>query len=138
MKQPPRGLAAHFVNVDLDIYSTRDLQPIVRRFGGKVDVLYVGLDRGKYCAHIEIAQNTKTADSTIRAFCGLIESLPKSERTLWNNAAVRSFSIGIRAGTHQNPCDFTIRPKTVKAVSDLGAQIVLTIYAPEQLSKQQR
>jgi len=63
---------------------------------------------------------------------------PKAERTLWNNAAVRSFSIGIQAGTHPNPCDFAIQPKTVKAVSDFAAQIVLTIYPPEQSSKQQR
>jgi hypothetical protein len=140
MKQPTRGSATHFLNVDRDIYSTRDLQPIVKRFGRKVDVLYVGLVRRQYCAHLEIAQHTKTADadSRIRAFCGLIESLPKAERTLWNTAAVRSFSIGVQAGTHPNPCDFAIRPKTVKAVSNLGAQIVLTIYPPERSSKQQR
>ena len=100
------------LNVDLAISSTYDLQPIVNRFG--------------------------RADSTIRAFCGLIESLPKAERTLWNNAAARSFSIGVQAGTYPNCCDFAIRPKTVKAASDLAAQIVLTIYAPEQSRKHQR
>jgi hypothetical protein len=122
----------HFLNVDLDIYSKRDLQPLVKAFGSKVHVLYVGRERAKYSAHLEIAGLTKTADSTLRAFCRLIERLPERARRLWTSATVRSFSIGIRAGTHPNPCDFTIQPGTVKAVSDLGAEIVLTIYAPEQ------
>jgi hypothetical protein len=124
--------ATHFLNVDLEIYSRRDLQPLVTAFGAKVLVLYVGRDRGKYSAHLEVSQGTKTVDSTIRAFCRLIEGLPERERRLWNNAIVRSFSIGIRAGTHSNPCDFTIQARTVKAASEVSAQIVLTVYAPEQ------
>jgi hypothetical protein len=96
-----------------------------------VFVLYVGEERGKYSAHLEVAGLTKTADSTIRAFCRLIERLPERERRLWNNASIQSFSIGIRAGTHPNPCDFTIQTGTVKAVSGVAAQIVLTIYPPE-------
>ena len=119
----------HFLNVDLDIYSKRDLQPLVERFGPKVFALYIGRERGKFCAHLEVVKNVRTADATLWAFCGLIQSLPKPERALWNAATVRSFSIGIQAGTQPNSRDFTIRPKTVEAVSLLGAQIVLTIYA---------
>jgi hypothetical protein len=125
------GQATHFLNVDLNIYSRRDLLPLVKAFGSKVIVLYVGRVRGKYSASLEIAGLTKTPDSAIRAFCRLIEALPEPERRLWNNATVRSFSIGIRAGTHPTPCDFTIQPRTIKAVSEVAAQIVLTIYPPE-------
>jgi hypothetical protein len=124
--------ATHYLNVDLDIYSRHDLRPLVKGFGAKVNVLYVGRDRGQYCAHLEIIQHTGTADSTIWAFCRLIEGLPEPERLLWNNATVRSFSVGVQAGTQPNSCDFTIRPRTVNAVSEVAAQIVLTIYAPEQ------
>jgi hypothetical protein len=128
----------HFLNVDLDIYSKRDLQPLVEHLGRKVIALYVGRDRGKYSAHLEVAKNTKTADSTIRAFCGLIEALPEPERSLWSTATVRSFSIGIQAGTQPNSCDFTIRPRTVRAISDVDAQMVITIYAPETRSRRKR
>ncbi len=126
--QNGRSAATHYRNVDLDIYSRHDLRPLIKGFGAKVHVLFVGRERGKYCAHLEIAQHPKTADSAIRAFCRLVEGLPEPERLLWNNATVRSFSIGIQAGTHPNPRDFTIRPRTVKAVSEVDAQIVLTIY----------
>jgi hypothetical protein len=123
--------ATHFLNVDLDIYSKHNLQSLVKGFGRKVIALYVGRERGKYIAHLEVAKNTKTADSAIWEFCSLIEALPEAERAEWNAATVRSFSIGIQAGTQPNTCDFTIQPRTVRAVSLVGAQIVLTIYAAE-------
>jgi hypothetical protein len=113
----------------LDIYSKHDLQSLVKGFGKKVIPLYVGRDRGKYSAHLEVAKDTKTADSAILEFCRLIEGLPKLERAAWNAATVRSFSIGIQAGVQPNTCDFTIRPKTVRAVALVDAEIVLTIYA---------
>jgi hypothetical protein len=117
-----------FRNVDLDIYSRSDLQPLVHRFGRKVFVLYAGRVKRNFCAHLELARITKSADSTIRAFCALIRALPKQERDLWDAARSRDFSIGIQAGTHPNPCDFVIEAKTLNAVSELAARIVLTIY----------
>jgi hypothetical protein len=125
----------HFRNVDLDIYSMHDLQPLVHSFGRKVNILYVGRDRRKFCAHLELAKITKSANSTIWAFCALIRALPKRERERWDAAKVRDFSIGIQAGTHPNPCDFAIEAKTLNAVSELAARIVLTIYPFEKPSK---
>ena len=130
--------ATHFLNVDLDIYSKHDLQSLVKGFGRKVIPLYIGRERGKYVAHLEVAKNTKTADSAIWAFCRLVEGLPKLARASWNAATVRSFSVGIQAGGHPNTCDFTIRPRTVKAVALVDAEIVLTIYAPENTPSQKR
>jgi hypothetical protein len=120
----------HFLNVDLDIYSKHDLSPLVQCFGSKVLVLRAGRERRKYSAHLEIAKLTKTPDSTIRAFCKLVEALSEQDRALWNTAIVRSFSIGIQAGAQPNPCDFRIQQKTVKAICDISAEIVLTIYPP--------
>jgi hypothetical protein len=125
----------HFLNVDLDIYSIHDLQPLVHSFGRKVNVLYVGRDMRKFCAHLELAKSTKSANSTIWAFCVLISALPKQERERWDAAKVRDFSIGIQAGNYPNPCDFAIEAKTLKAVSDLSARIVFTVYPFEKPSK---
>jgi hypothetical protein len=130
--------ATHYLNVDLEIYSKRNLQPLAKGFGRKVFVLYVGREYRKFCLKLEAAKNVKTADTAIKTFCDLIERLPEPQRALWNTATVRSFSIGIQAGTQPNPCDFTIRPKTVEAVFLVGAQIVLTIYAPETAARSKR
>ena len=74
---------AQFLNVDLDVHSRYDLQPFVNGFGKKVIALYVGRERRRYSAHLELGGFQKpSADSTIRAFCTLIRALPKTEREL--------------------------------------------------------
>jgi hypothetical protein len=120
-----------FLNVDLDIYSTCDLQPLINSLGRKVIALFVGRERRRFCAHLEVARGAKSADSTIRAFCALIRGLPRTERDRWNAAKVRDFSIGIQAGQQPNPCDIAIEAETVRAVSEVAARIVISVYAPE-------
>jgi hypothetical protein len=39
----------HFLNVDPDVYSEADLQPLVAALGNKVMVLYVGRIRQTHC-----------------------------------------------------------------------------------------
>jgi hypothetical protein len=124
-------LDTHFLNGDPAIYSKRDLQPLVDRFGRKVIVLFLGRERGKFFAHLEINKNTATAtaDSTIRDFCRLIDDLPKPERKIWYAAIVRSFSVGVQAEMGSPVRDFRVTQSTVKAASDVGAEIVLTVCA---------
>jgi hypothetical protein len=121
---------AEFLNVDLDIWSTHNLQPLVNRLGKKVIVLYAGRARRKFSAHLELARHTTTADSTIRAFRKLIRALPSAERAVWDGASMRSFSIGIQAGTRPGCTDFRILPETIREVAELGDDLVLTIYSP--------
>lgn len=120
---------SYFRNVDLDLYSRRDLAPLVKRFGNKVIVLFIGKTRGKYHAHLEVNRHCTTPDSTIRAFCRLINNLPKPERNLWNTALVRSFSIGVEAEAGSPVTDFRVSQESVTSVSEVGAEIVLTVYA---------
>jgi hypothetical protein len=124
------NLDTHFLNVDLDIYSKRDLRPFVDSLGRKVIDLFVGRERGKFSAHLEVAKVPTTADSTIRAFCRLINDQPEPERKIWDEAIVRSFSIGVQAEIGSQVRDFQVKQSTVKAVSDVGAEIVLAVYAP--------
>ena len=128
--------AAQFLNVDLDVYSGCDLQPLVNAFGKKAIALYVGRERGRYSAHLELAGLRKpSADSTIRAFCTLIRALPKTQRKLWEGAKSREFSVGVEAGQQPFACDFRIEAETVKSVAELDAVIVLTVYGPERAKR---
>jgi hypothetical protein len=63
----------HLLNVDLDIYSRSDLQPLVTAFGEKVFVLHVGRYKRTYKAVLELTPTriAKSADSRILAFCKL-------------------------------------------------------------------
>ena len=122
----------HFLNVDLDLYSKSDLQPLVNILGRKVCVLHAGRERRTYSAHLELARITRNADVTIRAFCALVETLPKAQRALWNAARVRDFNIGVQAEMHPHCYEIEIEEDTVKAVSEIHARIVFTVYAPEE------
>ena len=123
----------HFLNVDLDIYSKSNLQPLVTALGKNVIVLHAGLDRRTFCAHLELARVTRSADSTIRGFCSLIQALPGTERDLWNSARVRDFNIGVQAATQPFSHEIALAAETVKAASEVSARIVFTVYAPEGL-----
>ena len=60
---------SQFLNVDLDVYSRSDLQPLVKGFGKKVIALYVGREKRMYSVHLELAGFQRpSADATIRHF----------------------------------------------------------------------
>jgi hypothetical protein len=121
-----------FLNVDLDIYSKSDLDPLVTALGKKVLVCYVGLDRRTYVAHIELASgNPKSADAAIRRFCVLIGALPKAARELWDTAKTREFNIGVQAATQPYSWEMALSCETVEAAAKLKARIGFTVYAPE-------
>lgn len=123
---------AQFLNVDLDIYSKSDLQPLVNGFGDKVIPLYVGPERGLNSAHLELSKlRTPSADSTILAFCTSIRALPRTARKLWNRAKTREFSVGVEVGQQGSACDIRIEARTVKRVAELDGTIVLTVYSRE-------
>jgi hypothetical protein len=127
----------HFINVDLDIYSKSNLQPLLAVLAKKVYVLYAGREKRTWSAHLELARITRSADATIRGFCALVQALPGAERDLWNTAKVRDFNIGVQAAMRPFSYETVLVAKTVKAASEVNARIVFTIYAPEALKSRQ-
>jgi hypothetical protein len=121
----------HLANVDLDIYSRSDLQPLVTAFGKKVFVLYVGRYRRTYKAVLELTGTAKSADLKILSFCRLIRALPKPERRIWNAAVARDFNVGVQVRAKPNSYRIGLSALAVKAASEVGARIVFTIYSPE-------
>ena len=119
----------HFLNVDLDLWASFSLEPLVNAFGTKVGIHHVGRHKRTYHAHLDLARLTKDADSTIRAFCKLITGLPPDARALWNVVKIRDFNIGVQAGTKPYSQVFELSAETVKAVADLGARVVFTVYS---------
>lgn len=132
---PDRDKSTHFINVDLDIYSRSNLEPLVTALGKRVFVLYVGRPRRTYEAHLEIAAEPKTADNAIKKFAALINSLPSPARRLWDTAKRRDFSIGVQAAMESEVVDFPLELETVRAVASLKARIVITVYAPRLRSR---
>ena len=124
-----------FLNVDLEIESSEDLQPIVDEFGEDVSVLFHGkLDRGTWLACFEIMTvlpSARDPDGYIGGFCWLVEQLTPEARRLWDNCHSRKFDIGIQGGSSPAGYQTQIRPDSVSRLAKLGGTVVITIYSPE-------
>jgi hypothetical protein len=128
----PEQEPTHFLNVDLEISSTLDLAPLLAVWGESVFVLHSDRVKRTYRAFLEIGRIPKSADQVIRVFCKLIESLPRADRKIWDSASKRDLNIGIAAGLTPSACDFTLSPETVRAIADVGARIVFTVYGAKR------
>lgn len=125
-----------FLNVDLEIESRVPLDLLVREFGDKVHVLYNGpIQDVPYLLAIEIYEgDDQDPNSIIDAFCDLLEDLSPKARALWKKASLRCFDIGIESGTGQHKkfsalC-LSLRPETLKRITALSAEILITVYPP--------
>jgi hypothetical protein len=116
-----------FLNVDLDVCSRWDLQPLLAALGQKILILYAGRHGRSYKAHLELARSPKSANAAIHIFAALICELPKLERRLWDTATVRDFNIGVQAAMQPHAYEIRLTHETIETVSALKARIVVTV-----------
>jgi hypothetical protein len=127
-----------FMNVDLDIYSKTDLQPLVAALGNSIIEMWVGRVRRTYEAHLELSGShlaLRALSSIILKLCKLVQALPPRERRLWNAAKTKSFDIGIGAPKRNRHYWSAVSPDAVRAAAEVGAQIAITIYGPMKVAK---
>lgn len=129
----PSYPSTRYANVDLDVWSRRSLQPLVAPMGSRVSVLYIGRERKRHGAHLELrgCGFAMSADAAILGLVGVIESLPPSAWKLWDTASTREFNIGIEVGLQPHGFEVHLKPETVSAVTDIGATVAVTVYAPQ-------
>ncbi len=118
-----------FLNVDLDIYSRTNLKPLATALGQEVFSLYLGREGRLWSAHLELAEQPKSADAAIRRFTELILALRPAKRRHWDTATTRDFNIGVQAGSMTRMWELKISSRTIRRVSSLKARIVVTVYA---------
>jgi hypothetical protein len=120
----------NFLNVDLEIESHEDLQPIVRSFGDRVCNLYYGQDSGHYLATFELSDIAVIdADAIVYNFCLLIESFDRSAKSLWDRALTKVFDLGYGSASESSSYSSALSAETISKVAALGASIRVTIYA---------
>jgi len=119
-----------FLNVDLDLVSRSDLQPLITALEPGAFALHVGREKRTYSAHLELSKFPKDPDAAIRGFAELIQNLSRAERKLWNTAKVRDFNIGVQSAMQPRTFEIKLTPDTLGIASVLKARIVFTVYAP--------
>jgi hypothetical protein len=119
-----------FLNVDLDLVSRSDLQPLVTALEPGAFALHVGHEKRTYSAHLELSKFPKSPDAAIRGFAALIQHLSRAERKLWDTAKVRDLNIGVQSAMQPRTFEINLTPDTLEIASILRARIVFTVYAP--------
>ncbi len=117
-----------YLNTDLELESENDVTAIVEAFGEDVIVLHHGMARALHHAAFGIAGSHAGPDEDIRYFCTRVEALPPEARTVWNGCCTRVFDIGYKSGNGSPAYRSELRSGTVRAVSAIGASIVVTVY----------
>ena len=124
-------MGTQFLNVDLEIETSEDFQPLIDDLGVNVSVLYNGKrEQGVNLACFEVAclHSERDADGIISSFCSLIENLSPESRQTWERSRSKKFDIGFESGTSPDTFQTEIRPDTLGRVAKLGAAVVVTIY----------
>ena len=125
-----------FLNVDLELESNESLDLIAQQFGDRVHILHNGpLHDIPYLLALEVyAGDDHDPESIIEAFCDLIEDLPAKGKASWRKCTSRRFDIGIESGTgiakRFGALCLSMSPETLKRVSALSAEVVITVYPP--------
>jgi hypothetical protein len=127
--------AAHLIDVDLHVESRRSLAALQAALP-KAQPRDVGNPRWLHLAAYT-SRRAKTADRKVMELVALVDALPRAARKCWNEAAVRTFDIGIQAGPEVEASngvrafeDVTLAPDTLRAVSRVKARIQVTVYPP--------
>jgi hypothetical protein len=134
-----RSMLPEFLNVDLDLESTKPLDKLIAELGDKVDVLHNGpLNRVAHYAALEINEGKDNdPESIINAFCKRIEKLSPSSKAIWKKCTARRFDIGVLSSTTSRKefkgLRLDLQSKTLGRVAALSAQVVFTIY-PKNIS----
>jgi hypothetical protein len=132
------------LNVDLEIHSRSNLQPLVDALGGKVIVHYVGLENRHYKARLmlkeshrksQVTKHQSAAEAITLGFCKLIHELPPEARKLWNSAWTRDFDVGIESGKPGSFYWFELTPAALRVIAELNAKVSVTIYGPMKITK---
>lgn len=119
-----------FLNVDLEITSPETLQPIVDSFGTAITVLYNDEHDDEYLLVLELndASEEKELETTIATLCHLIETLPESVKSHWQNATTRIFDIGYEADPDSERLVTDVSATMLDRIAKLNATLRTTIY----------
>jgi hypothetical protein len=132
MKKKSAALA-EYINVDLELRSGQDLQPLVDALSKDLVSLYAGREGRSFLATFENGAGARGADSPDRSILRMVaavQKLPPKARRLWKDARDRVFDVGVAKTAGTETFYLPLAAETVRAVSAVGARIALSLYPP--------
>lgn len=117
----------HFLNVDLDVYSDTDLQPLITHWGQLLTLL-TPEEAGTNCVRFEFVEPYPTASETIQHFCTVVESLPPDLLQFWYQCPKRILDIGYESGTERPMLQEALPTELLLKVAQYFTSLDISIY----------
>lgn len=118
-----------FLNIDLVIDSSENLQPLVDELAENISVMFNGkwendINRLSLCLRDSYE---KSADEIISELCFLVENLSSESKLIWENCSLKKFEIGFESG-NIGSLETGISAETIEQIAKLKASLLVTIY----------
>lgn len=124
-------IAAHFINVDLDLKSSAPLSPLLDAWSDRVSDMYTPAKDGrKHWLRLELHSQPADPERGILEFCRLVRRLRGAARAAWQQASSKEFDIGIQAGMERRSAEWVLSRKVIDAIHGVGGHIRMTVYSP--------
>jgi hypothetical protein len=118
-----------YLNVDVDVESSRPLEGLAEEIGDAVVVLHVGpITRRRFMLRMESRREAATPDTAARDLCKAIERLSARGRELWDAAKYKEFNVGFDLPTGVRVVEAKLQPETVSRIVALGATVAFSCY----------
>ena len=127
----PDGEQTRFLNVDLELVATIELQPLLERLSSDTFALRDSTEDGRRTVWLELAEDPRDAEDALAGFARVIESLPDEARRAWGECEDRCLNIGIQGAPDPHAAAFRISAPTLARISALGARLEITVYGAE-------
>lgn len=118
-----------FLNVDLVIDSSENLQPLADELAENISIMFNGeWESGLNRLSLSLQDSyQKTAGEITLELCFLVESLSSESKLIWDKAHSKKFDIGFESG-NVGGLETEISAETIERIAKLQASLLVTIY----------
>ena len=120
-----------FLNVDLDLQSVAEPDPLIKALGSAVLCQRVGRVGRAHRVRFMLSRQPASPSDAIVGFAKLVTKFPDEGRAIWNNARSKEFDIGIESGFEPFSAEWVLERRVIDVIAELGARLRITVYAPD-------
>lgn len=121
----------HFLNIDLDIESSRDIRPLVEYWGDQVMVFRLEKVADMWFGSFETCETSE--DAIVNQYYQLVNRLPQHLRKLWDSASKRVFDVGFEAVGSTKAFQSSLTQESVIKLAEIGGSITISIYSNDDV-----
>lgn len=123
--------AALFLNLDLEVDATFDLESLAKHFEGRAFVLFSGPIESRFRLTLEpLVNGTLNSDpvACTEHFLRILEALPKDLMDAWTSCTSRVLDYGFDGGLESPPLHVTLPASMLARTAKLGLALRITVY----------